>query len=292
MYRSPATAVGVRLGMGDYVLAIDGEDLQPDTNPYRLLRGKAGRSVTLLVNDKPQRDGARTVQLDPISSEEKLFYLEWQRANRERVTAASGGKLGYLHLPDMGQDGIREFIRQYYPQRHLEGLVVDDRYNGGGNVSQMVLNRLSRELLMCTFGRTTGYRPYPQALFHGHLVCLLNESSASDGDIFPAMWKRLQLGPLVGKRSWGGIIGITNRGPLLDGGTVNVPEFGNTEPGPTWTIEGHGVDPDIVVENDVHALLHGRDPQLDKAIELLLANGKAEPRPLPVAPTAPVKTGR
>lgn len=291
-YRSPATAVGVDLREGEFLLAIDGQPLAPETSPYKLLRGKAGRTVTLLVNQKPVADGARTVAIQPIDSEEKLHYLAWVEANRRRTDELSGGKLGYLHLPDMGPDGLREFIKQYYPQRDKEGLVIDDRYNGGGNVSQMVLNRLSRELLMCTFGRTTGYRPYPQALFHGHLVCLLNESSASDGDIFPAMFRRAGLGKLVGKRSWGGIIGITNRGPLLDGGTVNVPEFGNTEPGAEWTIEGHGVDPDIVVENDVRSMLAGRDPQLEKGIEILLEQIRTAPRPLPVAPTAPVKTGR
>jgi tricorn protease len=292
MYRSPATAVGVRLRAGEYLLAIDGEELLPETNPYRLLRGKVGRTVALLVHDKPQLDGARTVAIQGLDSEEKLFYRRWVERNRERVELASGGRLGYVHLPDMGQDGIREFIRQYYPQRDKQGLVIDDRHNGGGNVSQMILNRLSRQLLMCTFGRTTGYRPYPQALFHGHLVCLLSEDSASDGDIFPAMFRRAGLGPLIGKRSWGGIIGITNRGMLMDGGTVNVPEFGNTEPGPEWTIEGYGVDPDIVVENDVHALLQGRDPQLEKGIEVLLDKIARDPRPLPVPPPPPVKTGR
>lgn len=291
LYRSPATAVGVELHEGDYVLAIDGEQLTAESNPYRLLRRKTARSLVFAVAARPD-EAPRKVALQPVASEEKLVYLSFVQQNRERTAALSGGRLGYLHLPDMGQDGIREFVKQYYPQRDKEGLVIDVRWNGGGNVSQMVLNRLQRELLLCTFGRTTGYRPYPAALFHGHLACLLNENSASDGDIFPAMFRAAGLGPLVGKRSWGGIVGITNRGPLIDGGTVNVPEFGNTEPGPSWTIEGHGVDPDVVVENDLHALLAGRDPQLEKAVELLLERLRADPRPLPVAPPDPVKTGR
>lgn len=291
-YRSPASAVGVELAAGDYVLAIDGQELQPDVDPYKLLRGKLGRTVELRTNARPTPDGARVVRLQPIADEEKLHYHAWVEHNRARVAERSGGTLGYLHLPDMGQDGIREFVRQYYPQRDRQGLVIDVRHNGGGNVSQMVLNRLQRELLMCTFGRTTGYQPYPRALFHGHLVCLLNETSASDGDIFPAMFRRAGLGKLVGKRSWGGIVGITNRGMLLDGGTVNVPEFGNTEPGPQWTIEGTGVEPDVVVDNDVAALLQGRDPQLERGIEIVLEQVRAEPRPLPVPPPPPVKTGR
>lgn len=292
VYRSPATAVGVDLRAGQYLLAIDGQELRPDVDPYRLLRRHAAATVRLTVHDAPSLEGARTVVIDPVASEEKLHYLEFVRHNREQVAKLGNGQLGYIHLPDMGQDGIREFVRQYYPQRDKAGLVIDDRWNGGGNISQMVLNRLQRQLLMCTFGRTTGFRPYPQALFAGHLVCLLNENSASDGDIFPAMFRRAGLGKLVGKRSWGGIVGITNRGMLLDGGTVNVPEFGNTEPGPQWTIEGHGVDPDIVVENDVKSMLAGRDPQLETAVAILLAQVAADPRPQPVAPPAPNKAGR
>jgi tricorn protease len=230
--------------------------------------------------------------MQTIASEQKLHYLAWVNHNRERVAKLSGGKLGYVHLPDMGANGIREFLKQYYPQRDKLGLVVDDRYNGGGNVSEMVINRLQRELMMCTFGRTSGFEPYPRAGFHGHMVCLLNETSASDGDIFPAMFRRAKLGQLIGKRSWGGIIGITNRGTLLDGGTVNVPEFGNTEPGPKWTIEGYGVDPDIEIDNDLASVLRGEDKQLEKAIEVLLAQIANDPPALPTAPPAPVKTGR
>ena len=290
--RSPATAVGVDLKVGDYLLAIDGQPLSAEVNPYKLLRGKAGRTVRLLVNQRPQLGGARTVAIEPIASEQQLVYRAWVEGNRRRVHDLSGGKLGYVHLPDMGAEGIREFIRQYYGQRDKQGLVIDDRYNGGGNISQMVVNRLQRELLLCTFGRTTGFQTYPRATFEGPLVCLLNESSASDGDIFPAVFRRAGLGKLVGKRSWGGIIGITNRGMLLDGGTVNVPEFGNTEPGANWTIEGHGVDPDVVVDNDLPALLDGRDPQLEKGVEMLLEDLRTNPRPARVAPPAPVKTGR
>lgn len=291
-YRSPSSAVGADLSVGDYLLAIDGYELRPQDNPYRWLHGKAGRTVQLTVHAQPVLEEARVVSIEPIASESDLHYLRWVDANRRRVHELSDGALGYVHLPNMGAEGIREFLRQYYPQRHKQGLVIDDRYNGGGNVSEMVVNRLSRELMMCTFGRTSGYDPYPSALFHGHLICLLNETSASDGDIFPAMFRRAGLGKLVGKRSWGGIIGITNRGALMDGGTVNVPEFGNTEPGPAWTIEGYGVDPDIEVENDVASLLRGEDKQLQRAVAELLEQIAAEPRPLPVAPPAPVKTGR
>ncbi len=287
VYRSPLGAVGVDVKDGDFLFAIDGTDLDPTVDPYRLLRGKLDRTIRLTVGAAADRSNEREVVIHGIADEGKLQYLAWVQKNRDRVTAASNGTIGYLHLPDMGADGIREFIKQYYPQRDKQALVVDDRGNGGGNVSQMVINRLQRQLLMCTFGRTTGFTPYPRATFLGHLACLLDETSASDGDIFPAMFRRAGLGPLIGKRSWGGIIGITDRGRLLDGGTVNVPEFGNTEPGSEWTIEGIGVEPDVVVDNDAQALLAGRDPQLDKAIELLLQKVQQEPRPRPTAPPPP-----
>ncbi len=207
------------------------------------------------------------------------------------VNKMSNGRFGYLHIPDMGSNGIREFIKWYYPQiKNKEGLVVDVRSNGGGNVSQMLIERLSRKLLAAQFARTSDVpNLYPGTVFPGRLVCLINETSASDGDIFPAMFKKASLGPLIGKRSWGGVIGITNRGTLIDGGTVNVPEFGFLSAKGDWIIEGHGVDPDIVVENDPKAVIGGRDPQLERGVEELTKLTDSQPVKLPVRPAPPVK---
>jgi tricorn protease len=288
-YRSPLTEVGVDVAEGQYVLAIDGEELRGDEDPYRLLRHKGDQPTALLVNDKPTREGAREVRYRGVASESDLLYFEYVRTNRERVEKLSEGKVGYLHVPDMGENGIREWIKSYYALLDKDGLIVDDRWNGGGNISRMLIERLRRVLLMGGFPRTGAFQPYPDGTFQGHLVCLLNECSASDGDIFPAMFKRAKLGPLVGKRSWGGIVGITNRGSLLDGGVVNVPEFANTELDGRWTIEGHGVDPDFVVENDPAALLAGRDPQLEKAVELALDAIRKRPVVRPTRPPLPVK---
>ena len=267
IYRSPLTEVGVDVKEGDYVLAIDGEDLTGGDNPYRLLRNKADRPVQMTVNSRPETAGARTITFQPISSESDLRYLAYVARNRDRVTRLSDGRVGYIHLPNMGAEGIREFIKWYYPQIRKEGMVVDVRYNGGGNVSQMLIERLRRELLATGFSRTSDApSTYPSAVFHGHLACVLNQNSASDGDIFPAMFKQARLGPLIGKRSWGGVVGITNRGPLVDGGVVNVPEFGFASADGHWIIEGHGVEPDIEVENDPKSVIEGHDLQLERAV--------------------------
>ena len=191
----------------------------------------------------------------------------------------------------MGAPGIREFIKYFYPQIRKEGLVIDVRGNGGGNVSQMLIERLRRTLLATGFSRTNeDTTTYPSVVFYGQMVCLLNETSASDGDIFPNMFRKAGLGPLIGKRSWGGVIGITSRGPLIDGGEVNVPEFGNASAEGKWDIEGIGVEPDIVVEQDPKAVLEGRDPQLERGIEEVMKRIQANPKKLPPRPPDPVKT--
>ncbi|MCC7011850.1 MAG: PD40 domain-containing protein [Planctomycetes bacterium] len=290
-YRSPLTEIGVDVKVGEYLLAIDGEDLPGNVDPYKLLRNKADNPVELLVGATTDKAAARKVKIRPITSETDLNYLEFVLRNRERVDKLSGGRFAYIHIPDMGEDGIAEFIKWYYGQVRKVGLIVDDRNNGGGNVSQMVIERLRRVLLSTGFGRNSDYtETYPSVVFNGPMVCLLNENSASDGDIFPWMFKTSGLGPLIGKRSWGGVVGITNHGPLLDGGTVNVPEFGNNDRNGQWAVEGHGVDPDIVVENDAKSVLAGRDPQLERAVQELQKLCETRKAALPGKPAAPVKT--
>jgi tricorn protease len=289
-YRSPLREVGVNVSVGDYVLAIDGEELKPADDIYRLLRNKADNPVQLTVNKTPSLQGSRTVSYRPITDEQNLMYLDWVDHNREMVSKATGGRVGYLHVPDMGATGIREFIKWYYPQLRKEGLIVDVRANGGGNVSRMLIERLRRKLLGVNYARTTDDgATYPDGVFIGPMAALLDENSASDGDIFPSMFREAGLGPLIGKRSWGGVVGITNRGPLIDGGSVSVPEFGLANTKGEWIIEGYGVDPDIEVDNDPQSVLAGKDPQLERAIAEVMARLK-NPVKLPPRPAPPVKT--
>ncbi|HEY8460951.1 MAG TPA: S41 family peptidase [Blastocatellia bacterium] len=291
IYRSPLTEVGVDVKVGDYVLAINGEELRPDDDPYRLLRNKADAPVQLTVNSRPTMEGARVVSYRPVTDEQNLMYLDWVTRNMAMVDRLSGGKLGYIHIPDMGANGIREFIKWYYPQLGKSGLIVDVRANGGGNVSRMIIERLRRKLLAAQFSRTSEFpNTYPDGVFIGPMACLLNENSASDGDIFPAMFRESGLGPLIGKRSWGGVVGITNRGTLIDGGSVSVPEFGFVSAKGEWVIEGHGVDPDIEVENDPKSVIEGKDPQLERAVTGVMNRLKSQPMALPTRPPAPVKT--
>lgn len=289
VYRSPLTEVGVNVSVGDYVLAVDGEPLRADEDPYRLLRNKADRPVSLTVNGSPTLDGARTVTFTPITSEGDLVYLDWVQKNRARVDRLSGGRIGYLHIPDMGAAGLREFIKWYYPQLRKEGLVVDVRANGGGNVSRMLIERLRRTLLGVNYSRTDEEgSTYPDGVFIGPKAAILDENSASDGDIFPYMFRESGLGPLIGRRSWGGVVGISPRGPLIDGGVISVPLSGLASARGEWVIEGHGVDPDIEVENDPKAVLEGKDPQLERAVAEVMKKLQT-PVALPNKPAPPVK---
>lgn len=289
-YRSPLTEVGVDARVGDYVLAIDGEELTGEDNPYRLLRHKTD-PVTLTLNARPNLEGARRTTFRPLDDEGSLLYLRWVDGNRRYVAEKTGGRVGYLHIPDMGAAGAYEFIKWFYPQIRKEGMVVDVRSNGGGNISQWIIERLDSKLLGTRFGYSSDHpQTYPYTVFHGHLVCLLDQTSASDGDIFPARFKKAGLGPLIGKRSWGGVVGISGTGPLLDGGTVFVPQQATNDVDGSYIIEGHGVDPDIEVDNDPASVIAGRDPQLERAIEEVLAAMEREPRKLPARPADPVKT--
>ncbi|MDA8016683.1 MAG: S41 family peptidase [Thermoanaerobaculia bacterium] len=290
-YRSPLTEVGVDVSEGDYLLAIDGEELTADDNPWRILRYADRAFVELTVNDRPTLEGSRDVVVRGIRSEDDLIYLEWIEANRKRVEEASNGRAGYIHIPDMGGSGIREWIKWYYGQRYKEGLVIDVRNNGGGNVSPMIIDRLRDDIRMIDWERhRDGAEPIPTSARLGHLVALLDEDTASDGDQFAWQFRDYELGPLIGKRSWGGVVGIYGSYDLIDGGGVSVPESGSGGRDGQWIIEGWGVEPDIEIDNDPAGLVQGIDAQLEKAIEVLMETIERDPRTLPRRPAPPIKT--
>lgn len=288
--RSPLTEVGVRAAEGNFILAVNGASTKEMDNIYAALINTVGKQVTLRLSATSDGANAWETVVKPIANESQLYYLDWVRTNIEKVNKATDGKVGYLHIPNMGPSGLNEFVKHYYPQLTKKALIVDVRGNGGGNVSPHIIERLRRELAMVN--RTRNARPTtnPGGMILGPMVCLLDEFSASDGDLFPYRFKKMGMGPLIGKRSWGGVVGIRGSIPFVDGGDLRVPEFApyDTEGG-EWIIEGYGVDPDIVVENDPAQEFAGVDQQLNKGIEVILEKLKTEGRELPDPPAYPDK---
>ncbi|MDI6698028.1 MAG: PDZ domain-containing protein [Candidatus Saccharicenans sp.] len=287
--RSPLTEVGVNVKEGEYVIAVNGKPVNQVKDIYELLVNTAGKQVTLKVNSQPTEKGAREVVIVPIETENSLYYYNWVKKNMEYVAKATGGKVAYIHVPDMGVTGLNEFVKHFYPQVDKKALIIDVRGNGGGNVSPMLIERLARQAVMMDIARGSVPRPDPSALIMGPKVCLINEFSASDGDIFPYRFKRMQLGKLIGKRTWGGVVGIRGTLPLVDGGYLNKPEFATYSLEGQWIIEGEGVEPDIYLDNDPAKEFEGIDEQLNKAIELILEELKTKEPKLPPVPPYPKK---
>lgn len=286
--RSPLAEVGVTAKEGEFIVAVNGKPTNELANIYEALVNMSGKQVVLKINARPEMQGARTVTVTPIADESKLYYHQWVRGNIDKVNKATNGQVGYLHVPDMLATGLNEFARHYYPQLNKKALIIDVRGNGGGNVSPMLIERLRRELAMVGIARNSSPTTQPGATFLGPKVCLINEFSASDGDLFPYQFKHYKLGKLIGKRSWGGVVGIRGSLPLLDGGFLNRPEFSRYDiAGKEWVIEGHGVDPDIVVDNDPAREYSGIDDQLNKAIEHILDELKTKEKSLSPVPPFP-----
>lgn len=291
--RSPLTEPGLDINEGDYIIAIDGEKLTKQNTPYVALVNKAREFVTLKINSKPSEKGAREVNVKTIANESVLRYFNWVENNRRKVEEATNGKVGYIHIPDMGySNGLNEFVKYFYPQARKEALIIDDRYNGGGNVSPLIIERLRRILAVAKHARNQEVvMTNPGAVMTGPIVCLINQQSMSDGDLFPYQFKNLGLGKLIGKRTWGGVIGIRGSLPFLDGGNLYKPEFANFGADGKWILEGVGMVPDIEVENHPAKEYNGVDEQLNKAIEVILEEIKTDKKPkIPVVPPFPDKS--
>ncbi|HYK49533.1 MAG TPA: PDZ domain-containing protein [Terriglobales bacterium] len=282
--RSPLTEPGVTVKEGDYLIAVNGRTLRAPQNPYELFVNTANETVTLTVNSKPSDEGSHTVQVKPLADEFNLRELSWIEGNRRKVDAATGGRVGYIYLPDMGGDGLSEFVKQYFPQIRKEGMIIDVRYNGGGFVDQLIFDRLRRVLAGMGSNRNWESGTVPPVVFNGAMACITNHYAASDGDIFSYYFKYYKLGPLIGERTWGGVRGIRGNIPLIDGGYITRPEAARYDLNSKWVVENRGVQPDIVVENRPDLVVKGQDPQLEKAIELVMKEIQANPKKLPPRP--------
>lgn len=269
--RSPLTEVGVNIKKGDYIIAINGKSTTLVNDIYQLLINTAGKEVEITINNEPSVDGAKEELIVPIKDESKLYYFNWVRNNIKKVNEATNGQVGYIHIPDMGPGGLNEFVKYFYPQLKKKGLIIDDRGNGGGNVSPMIIERLRRELAMYGMARNTGISTKPAQIHIGPKVALIDKYSASDGDLFAYQFKAYDLGTTIGTRTWGGVVGIRGSLPFIDGGSLRKPEFAPFDvEGNEFIIEGIGVTPDIIVENDPAKEYQGKDQQLNKAIEVIL----------------------
>ena len=276
--RSPLQEPGLNVKVGDIITAIDGVPTQGVSNIYTLLRDKAGVLTELTL------EGGRKIVVKPIQDEYPLYHNEWVQHNIDYVSEKTGGRVGYVYIPDMGPEGLREFSRYFFAQTDKEALIIDDRGNGGGNISPMVIERLLRQPYRLTMYRGSNRNgTTPERTLVGPKVLLVNKYSASDGDLFPWSFKENKIGPVIGTRSWGGIVGISGSLPYMDGTDIRVPFFTNYDTRGNWIVENHGVDPDILIDNDPVMEYRGIDQQLDKAIEVILEQLK-DRQPMPGTP--------
>jgi len=285
--RAPLTQPGVNVQAGEYLLAVNGRDLSASENVYSRFENTADKSVVLRVGASADGSGSREVTVVPVSSEANLRYLAWIEGNRRKVDTLSGGKLAYVHLPDTASGGFTNFNRYYFAQIDKDGAVIDERFNGGGSAADYIVDALRKPVLSYWTGREGMDMTTPAGVLQGPKVMITNEFAGSGGDLMPWMFRRMKIGALVGKRTWGGLVGIGGYPTLVDGGSVTAPHFAFYSPESQWEVENHGVAPDIEVDLDPAEWRKGRDTQLEKAVEVAMAELKKNPAKKVARPTYP-----
>ncbi|MHC4945077.1 MAG: S41 family peptidase [Planctomycetota bacterium] len=288
--RSPLYEPGCPIKEGHYILAVDGMRIAAGDNFYKYMQHKSGQVVELTYNDEPDFEGAEKYLVKTLGSERGLRYREWVNHNYDYVDSKTGGRIGYIHIPGMMANGLSEFAKAFYPQHYKDGLIIDARYNGGGFTSKQIIDRLERKINTMDQPREGKPSPTPERTFRGKLVLLLNRDTGSDGEIFSEAWKIRGFGPAIGQRTWGGAVGIEPHQPLVDGGGTTPPQFGHFDLTGKWSIEGHGVVPDIEVINMPKDVLAGIDAQLDKAIDVIVKMADEDPLIIPDRPAYPDKS--
>jgi tricorn protease len=287
--RAPLTQPGVNVVASEYLLAVNGQEVRGTDEVYSFFEGTANRTVRLRVGSDPAGAGSREVKVVPVASEQGLRNLAWVEENRRTVDRLSHGRLAYIYLPDTATGGYTFFNRYFFPQAGKEGAVVDERFNSGGTMTDYILTYLQRKLLNYRTTRDGEDTTWPVSLIAGPKALIINEYAGSGGDAMPFHFRELNIGPLVGKRTWGGLVGFF--GPqedLMDGGAVSTPSRGFWTPRGEWEVENHGIAPDIEVDLDPHAMREGHDPQLERTVEVLLAELEKHPVPVHKKPAYPV----
>ena len=279
---------GINVHEGDYLLAVDGKPVDVTKEPGAAFDGLANTTVAITVNDKPTMTGSRVVLVKTLGDESRLRNLAWIEANRKRVDQESHGQVGYVYVPNTGVDGQTELVRQYRAQVDKPGMIIDERWNSGGQIPDRFVELLNRPILSYWKTRDGVVQQTPPVADPGPKAMLINGWSGSGGDAFPYYFKKSGLGPLIGRRTWGGLIGISGTPALVDGGSVTAPSFAVFGTDGKWIIEGHGVEPDIDVVDDPAQLARGIDPQLEAAIKEVTAAVEKAPK----KPAAPAYTKR
>ncbi len=277
----PLVRLGMNLKDGDYLLAVNGVDVTVDRNIYSYFEGLAGHQVTLLVNSSPESSGAREIVAQPLGRDNTLRYLDWVEHNRLKAEEASGGKIGYIHLPDTYLGSSVEFPKYFYAQMRKQGLIIDGRFNGGGLDPDIFLRRLDKPLHAFWTRRYSADQTIPDFLTTAHMACLTNRQAGSGGDMLPMEFKKRGLGPVIGTRSWGGLVGVSTPIPLIDGGSLTAPDYRIYDIDGTWIVENEGVQPDVVVDLHTAEVARGHDAQMEKAIQVLMEKIESDPRPWP-----------
>jgi tricorn protease len=285
--RAPLTPPGVNVQAGEYLLAVNGRELRASDNIYRFFEGTADKQVVIKVGSDPSGANSRDVTVVPVAGEAGLRNMAWIEDNRRKVDQLSGGRLAYVYLPDTAVGGYTNFNRYYFSQIHKEGAVIDERFNGGGTAADYIVDYLRRPLMNYWTTREGEDFTTPVGSIYGPKAMIINEYAGSGGDLMPWLFRRAGIGPLVGKRTWGGLVGIYDYPPLLDGGQVTAPRVAFYNPDGQWDVENRGVAPDIEVELDPAAWRAGRDPQLEKAVETVMEMLKKNPPPKPKKPAYP-----
>jgi tricorn protease len=285
--RSPLTGQGVDVKEGDYLISIDGKDITTAMNPYVYLENKAGKTVEITVNSTASAANSRTSVIKPVSSELALFNFNWVNERRAMVDRLSGGRIGYIYVPNTSVDGTREIYHGMYTYFNREALIIDERYNGGGFIPDNIADLLDRKTLSYWYQNGLVPGKSPSIAHDGPKAMLINGYSSSGGDAFPYYFKKLGLGKLIGTRTWGGLVGISGNARLVDGGYVSVPRFGVFDPDEGWIIEGRGVSPDIEVVERPEQLAKRIDPCVEKAVEVLLRELKEHPVKKVTVPAPP-----
>ncbi len=286
--RSPLTEPGVNVKTGEYLLAVRGHDLRVPTNLYSLFENTSGKLIEVTVGPNPDGTGSRTVSVVPIANESALRNRDWVEGNLRRVTEATGGRVAYVYVPNTAGAGHAYFKRYFYPQVHKEAIIVDERFNGGGQIADYPIDLLRRPYASYFGFRYGADLKIPAASIQGPKAMLIDETAGSGGDFLPFMWRKFQMGPLIGKRTWGGLVGTLGYPVLMDGGSITAPNLGMwTEEG--WAVENVGVPPDIEVEQTPAEVINGKDPQLDRAIQWIMAELKKNPPRTPKRPPYPVR---